>query len=427
MRGLRLCTLLLFAGLVLSAQELQELKRRNRVHPAQRAALHRVGTADSPVISFHTWVNVGSIHDPAGQTGVAHMFEHMAFKGSETLGTRSWADEKKALDAVEEAYDARRRKPKGRRADQIRVGHAAQPGPPGSRQRTALLDVGRVSALSGRERGGRTEALATTTYYRKQLQPASNRAELWFLMESQRLMRPAFREFYSERDMVLEEYRQRVEGNPQGKMMSEMLAAAFKAHPYRNPVRRVAERHSDAAPQRGPGILRAILRSRQHHDGDRGRHYPHRCQAVGRAILRPHARQAAAARRKYRGTAAERSEDGDGRNARSARDHGGLQAAEPVRQGRHGVRPPPNHALPGTAGHVVQRVGAGEASGAASPGDCDQPGWQVSQFLCFPAHAGAGADRGGESGALEELLQRFKTTPWTRSCCTVPRRRDGPI
>ena len=54
-------------------------------------------------------------------------------------------------------------------------------------------------------------------------------------MESQRLMHPVFREFYQERDMVLEEYRQRVESNPQGKLQVEALSAAFKAHPYRNP------------------------------------------------------------------------------------------------------------------------------------------------------------------------------------------------
>src|ERR1035438_682418 len=63
----------------------------------------------------------------------------------------------------------------------------------------------------------------------------SNRTELWFLMESQRLLRPAFREFYKERELMLEEYRQRVEGDALARTMAELLAAAFKVHPYRNP------------------------------------------------------------------------------------------------------------------------------------------------------------------------------------------------
>src|SRR6266567_9488908 len=60
---------------------------------------------DAPVISFHTYLNVGSVDDPGGQTGLAHMFEHMAFKGTPTIGTKNWVAEKAALDAIEKVYD----------------------------------------------------------------------------------------------------------------------------------------------------------------------------------------------------------------------------------------------------------------------------------------------------------------------------------
>ncbi len=60
---------------------------------------------EAPVVSFHTYVNAGSIDDPAGSTGLAHMFEHMAFKGTETIGTTDWPREKKAMDEIERAYD----------------------------------------------------------------------------------------------------------------------------------------------------------------------------------------------------------------------------------------------------------------------------------------------------------------------------------
>src|SRR5512143_1452498 len=56
---------------------------------------------EAPVVSFHTYVNAGSVDDPSGATGIAHMFEHMAFKGTETIGTRNWPAEKKAIEAVE--------------------------------------------------------------------------------------------------------------------------------------------------------------------------------------------------------------------------------------------------------------------------------------------------------------------------------------
>src|SRR5262245_5833613 len=93
-------------ALPLPAQELQELVKKitdftlpNGFH------FIIVERREAPVISFLTSVKAGSVDDPASQTGMAHMLERMAFKGSETIGTSDWAAEKKALDAIEEAYD----------------------------------------------------------------------------------------------------------------------------------------------------------------------------------------------------------------------------------------------------------------------------------------------------------------------------------
>ena len=60
----------------------------------------------APVVAFHTYVNVGSVDDPGGETGLAHMFEHMAFKGTEQLGTKNWPKEKQAMEKLEQDYDA---------------------------------------------------------------------------------------------------------------------------------------------------------------------------------------------------------------------------------------------------------------------------------------------------------------------------------
>src|SRR5689334_19894701 len=89
-----------------SAQELNELSNRIASFTLPNG-LHFVMMErhDSPTIAFHTYVRAGSVDDPSGQTGMAHMLEHMTFHGSETIGSRDWAGEKKALDAIEEAYD----------------------------------------------------------------------------------------------------------------------------------------------------------------------------------------------------------------------------------------------------------------------------------------------------------------------------------
>ena len=55
---------------------------------------------EAPVFSFFTHVDAGSAQDPRGATGMAHMFEHMAFKGTDTIGTKDYAAEKVALQRL---------------------------------------------------------------------------------------------------------------------------------------------------------------------------------------------------------------------------------------------------------------------------------------------------------------------------------------
>src|SRR5437879_2360142 len=61
---------------------------------------------EAPVFSFFTHVDAGSVQDPLDKTGLAHMFEHMAFKGTDKIGTKDYAAEKVALQKVEVAYAA---------------------------------------------------------------------------------------------------------------------------------------------------------------------------------------------------------------------------------------------------------------------------------------------------------------------------------
>ena len=237
MRGLHLCSLLLSAVLPVSAQEFQELQKKASEFTLPNG-LHFIVLErhESPVVSFHTLVNAGSIQDPAGETGIAHMFEHLALKGTETIGTRNWPEEKKALDATDEAYDRMQAEVnKGINADRMRVDMLR------SQLRVAIDNAQRYGAPGEyrriiEENGGVTlTAVASNSATQFSYSLPSNHTELWFLMESQRLLHPVFREFYRERDVVLEEYRQRVDGNPQARLLVELLAAAFNAHPYGHP------------------------------------------------------------------------------------------------------------------------------------------------------------------------------------------------
>jgi predicted Zn-dependent peptidase len=180
-------------------------------------------------------VNTGSVDDPKGQTGLAHMFEHMAFKGTETIGTTNWPAEKLALENIERVYDqfdAERNKLK--KADPAKIKALEE-------QLQAAIDKADSYVVSNlypriiEENGGvgmnaSTGEDSTDYFYNF---PA-NRVELWFYLESARFLHPVFREFYKERNVVREERRMRVESDPQGKLMESMLATAIAAHPYRN-------------------------------------------------------------------------------------------------------------------------------------------------------------------------------------------------
>src|SRR5450755_1439091 len=107
MRCMRFRVLLfvLLPGL-LAAQSLQDFEKKVTQFTLPNGMTFLViERHDAPVVSFHTYANVGAVDDPTGRTGLAHMFEHMAFKGSDTIGTKNWPLEKKALDAIEDVYD----------------------------------------------------------------------------------------------------------------------------------------------------------------------------------------------------------------------------------------------------------------------------------------------------------------------------------
>src|SRR6516165_2568089 len=92
--------------LLLAAQNLKEFEKKvTEFTLANGLHFIVVERHEAPVVSFHTYVNAGSVDDPSGETGIAHMFEHMAFKGTQTIGTTNWPNEKLALDAIEASYD----------------------------------------------------------------------------------------------------------------------------------------------------------------------------------------------------------------------------------------------------------------------------------------------------------------------------------
>ncbi len=223
---------------ILQAQDLKEFEKKVTEFTLANG-LHVILAErhEAPVVSFHTYVNAGSADDPSGETGLAHMFEHMAFKGTETIGTKDWPSEKKALDAIEEVYDRlEAERNRGPKADQAAVGALEARLKIAIEQAQSYVVSNEYTRIIEENGGAGLNAgtgLDATEYY---YSLPSNRIELWFLLESQRFLHPVFREFYKERDVVMEEHRMRVESSPQGRLQQAFITTAFAAHPYRNPT-----------------------------------------------------------------------------------------------------------------------------------------------------------------------------------------------
>lgn len=188
---------------------------------------------DAPVASFVTYSNVGSADDPKGYTGLAHMFEHMAFKGTTTLGT---TDIEKELDliAVEDSIfmELRAERNKGRFADSTKIAELTTAYEKAREDSYELVIPNEFGNVIEREGGVGLNAFTSmdeTVYF---FSLPSNKVELWMALESERFLNPVLREMYKERDVVAEERRMRTESNPIGKLVEEFLTLAYKAHPY---------------------------------------------------------------------------------------------------------------------------------------------------------------------------------------------------
>ncbi len=221
----------------LTAQDVASFEKRVTVKKLPNGlTLIVCNRPEAPVFSFFTLVDAGSANDPQGESGLAHMFEHMAFKGTDKIGTTNYPAEKIALEKVEQAYaayNAERHKRVGRDEQKVEQLH---------KQWQDAMDAAQKFVIEGafdrivEENGGVnlnafTSEDETAYFYSFPV----NRLQLWAYLESQRYAHPVLREFYKERDVVTEERRMRTDSSPVGRLIEQFNAQAFIAHPYHRP------------------------------------------------------------------------------------------------------------------------------------------------------------------------------------------------
>jgi predicted Zn-dependent peptidase len=235
--GLRFGTLLCLGALLLPAQELRDYEKKVTEFTLANG-LHFIllERRQVPVVSFHTYVNAGSAQDPAGGTGLASLLARLAFDGTETIGTKNWPAEKKAMEDTDAAYDRlEEERDKGSRASAATLS-ALQAG----------VSLALTSAFQQQnpdefpraiqENGGvGVNSHATPDSIETSYSLPSNRIELWFVLESQRLAHPVLRDFFRERQKMAADISGAVESRTAAKLQQALLATAFAELPYRNP------------------------------------------------------------------------------------------------------------------------------------------------------------------------------------------------
>ena len=206
---------------------LKERVQRFTLKNGLKVIMYRRGIA--PVFSANLAVRVGGIDESVGSTGLAHMFEHMAFKGTSSLGTKDFSREQSLLKEQEEIAARSSGGVNLTESDRARWGDL----------QAELEKIWDTTAFDrelkkhGAENLNAYTSQEITAYFVDLPRPAF---EFWCWLESERLRDPVLRQFYQERDVVMEERRMRVEDDPRGKLYEALLGIAFLRHQYRNPL-----------------------------------------------------------------------------------------------------------------------------------------------------------------------------------------------
>lgn len=206
---------------------------------------------DDPTVAGGFVAHVGSANERPGITGIAHLFEHMMFKGTPTIGTKNFKQDMQIIREQEKLRDEMRSEEARMRAA-WRKGEVQDLQRPESKtgrykqleaqfnqlilkQREILVknEWDRVYTTAGASGMNAFTSTDLTGYF---ITVPANKLELWMWMESERLLRPVFREFYAERDVVFEERRMRTESTPLGKFEETFNAMFWSSHPYSWPV-----------------------------------------------------------------------------------------------------------------------------------------------------------------------------------------------
>lgn len=195
----------------------------------------------APVVSVLTYAAVGGADERPGQTGIAHFLEHLAFKGTTTIGTRNYAEEAPLLTELDQ-LNRQLQRAQAQGQDTTALTQRFQAVQAQAAQYVRQNEFGQRLENAGAIGLNATTSADATTYF---CSLPAQQLELWMALEAERFRQPVFREFFEEKAVILEERRQRLDNDPVSQLLEALKAKAFPNQPYGRPV--IGERADIAA------------------------------------------------------------------------------------------------------------------------------------------------------------------------------------
>ncbi|MFP4418332.1 MAG: M16 family metallopeptidase [Chitinivibrionales bacterium] len=191
------------------------------------------------VVSSRLYYFVGSMYEGPGTSGLSHMYEHMMFKGTKTIGTTNYEAEIPIMNSIDSLgklmQEIQQQRPRPDNADSLRQAYREQMGELLKKQREYIKkdEIWELYMNNGGTHLNAWTADDMTAYI---VTLPANKIDLFYWIESDRMANPVLREFYSERDVVAEERRMRYDNKPLHRYFERLMAKFYTAHPYRIPT-----------------------------------------------------------------------------------------------------------------------------------------------------------------------------------------------
>ena len=190
----------------------------------------------TPQVACRIAIRAGSALEEAGKTGIAHMLEHMMFKGTKNFGTIDSEKDQRLQAQIESAYQAVLEERNKRDPDRKRIQNQLKEMEVLRREVQKIFIPQAFSAQLGKNGAAGVNAFTSKDQTQYVMSVPSDMIEQWFSIVSEQLFEPAWREFYVEKEVIQREWAYRYINNPGGAAWLDLEATAYNAHPYRNPV-----------------------------------------------------------------------------------------------------------------------------------------------------------------------------------------------